>query len=281
MGKKIGIIIPSYNQGKYLEQTILSVLENKQHVDMQIAVIDGGSTDESIKIIQKYQEQFTFWCSEPDKGQADAINKGIRALPECDYYMWLNSDDVYEDEYAVKKIVDFAEKRSAEVCYGYSHFIDEKGKAIGEYPVEAYSKKNLGKRCYLSQPSVLFSRKAYQMVGELDTSLHMCLDYEYWMRLATKYFFVMIPEFIGCTRMYGETKTATMQQKHLQEGMKILLKYYGKVPMQWVVTKKVTDTSNPVILKLPKRLLMCLLYPVRKKIVEECLKGIENAQNYI
>ena len=87
----------------------------------------------------------------------------------------------------------------------------------------------------------------------------------------------MIPEFIGCTRMYGETKTATMQQKHLQEGMKILLKYYGKVPMQWVVTKKVTDASNSVILKLPKRLLMCLLYPVRKKIVEECLKGIENA----
>lgn len=66
-----------------------------------------------------------------------------------------------------------------------------------------------------------------------------------------------------------------------KEGMKILLKYYGKVPMQWVVTKKVTDTSNPVILKLPKRLLMCLLYPVRKKIVEECLKGIENAQNDI
>ena len=273
MGKKIGIIIPSYNQGKYLEQTILSVLENKQHVDMQIAVIDGGSTDESTKIIQKYQEQFTFWRSEPDKGQADAINKGVRALPECDYYMWLNSDDVYEDEYAVKKIVDFAEKRSAEVCYGYSHFIDEKGKIIGEYPVEAYSKKNLGKRCYLSQPSVLFSRKAYQMVGELDASLHMCLDYEYWMRLATKYSFVMIPEFIGCTRMYGETKTATMQQKHLQEGMKILLKYYGKVPMQWVVTAFLEDNKNRVVSYIPKRLLMVVLYCGKNRIIK---KYIEN-----
>lgn len=136
MNEKIGIIIPSYNQGKYLERTILSVLGNSQNANIQIALIDGGSTDNTWNIIQKYKNYITAWCSEPDNGQAAAINKGIRLLPECQYYMWLNSDDVFETDDSVKKILDFAVANKYEVCYGLSHFIDEDGNIIGDYPVD-------------------------------------------------------------------------------------------------------------------------------------------------
>lgn len=273
MGVKIGIIIPSYNQGKYIEAAICSVLENKKHADITIALMDGGSCDETKDIIQKYQDKLDVWCSKPDGGQADAINKGIAALPDCDYYMWLNSDDVFENEYSVYKIASYAEKNQLEVCYGLSHFIDEDGKIIGEYPVEEFSYDTLGKRCYLSQPSVMFSSKAYKAVGPINKELKMCLDYEYWIRLAQKYEFGFIKEYIGSTRMYGETKTATMQQQHLKEAINILMKYYRKVPMTWIVTQILADHPESIINHIPRGFLIPLLVPFRSRVIRNCLKG--------
>ena len=273
MGRKIGIIIPSYNQGKYIEAAICSVLANKKHADIAVGVMDGGSMDETRSVILRYERQIDIWCSEADNGQADAINKGIRALPDCKYYMWLNSDDVFEDEYAVSRIAEYAEQNQLEVCYGLSHFVDEQGRIIGEYPVEEFSRDKLGNRCFISQPSVLFSRKAYEATGPIDETLKMCLDYEYWIRLAQRYDFGFIKEYIGSTRMYGETKTSMMQQQHLKEAMNILMKYYGKVPMQWIVTKVLADYPGSVLRYIPKRILGVLLRPVRKKVIAGSLDG--------
>lgn len=274
---KIGIVIPSYNQGKYIEAALKSVIANKRNADIQIAVMDGGSKDETISIIRKYESELTFWCSEADAGQADAINKGIQVLSECHYYMWLNSDDIYENEYAVQLIADYAEKNHYEVCYGLSHFVNENGETIGEYPVETYSKEALGDRCYLSQPSVLFSKAAYLRVGPINADLKMCLDYEYWIRLSKEYTFGYIPEYIGCTRMYSETKTATMQQQHLKEAFQILMKYYGDVPMQWVVTKYLADHPGSIWRILPKRVLKRVLLPIKKSVVANSLREEKNA----
>lgn len=269
---KVGVIIPSFNQGQFIRHTIESVLKNAEHVDMAIAIVDGGSTDESKSVIMEYADRVTFWCSEPDGGQANAINKGIRALPDCKYYMWLNSDDVYEDECSVAGIVDYAEKNNLEVCYGLSHFIDEKGMIIGEYPVEEYSYDKLGKHCFLSQPSVLFSRAAYEAVGPINEELKMCLDYEYWIRLAQKYEFGFLKEYIGSTRMHVETKTSQMQQRHLTEAIRILMKYYGDVPMHWIVTRVLSDHPGSVWNKLPKRLLFVLFRPLKKECIRKCLE---------
>lgn len=277
MSVKIGVIIPSYNQGKYIEKTILSVIANKKNVNIDIAVIDGGSEDETCEIIKKYETHLRYWCSEKDKGQADAINKGIAVLSDCDYYMWLNSDDIFENEFAVNKIVNYAFGKQYEVCYGLSHFVDEKDEIIGEYPVEEFSYKKLGQRCFLSQPSVIFSRKAYELVGPLNENLKMCLDYEYWIRLAQKYEFGYIREFIGSTRMYGDTKTATMQKIHLEEAINILWKYYGDVPIHWLITKKLSEIPEGNVLnRIPKRVWMLLYYPQKKKMINECLKGIHH-----
>ena len=270
MDKCIGIVIPSFNQGKYIEAAIRSVIENRKYANISLAVVDGGSTDNTKNIILKYQSEINAWCSEKDNGQADAINKGIKMLPFCDYYMWLNSDDIYESEHAVAQIATFAEKNGIEVCYGKSHFIDETGNVIGKYPIEKFSYTKLGKKCYLSQPSVLFSREAYRVTGPLNEALKMCLDYEYWIRLAQHYQFGFLREYIGATRIYGETKTATMQQIHLQEAITILDYYYKKVPMHWIITKILADNPSSLLQVIPRTILMVLLYPQKKQVIEQC-----------
>lgn len=276
MNKKVGVIIPSYNQGKFIEETICSVISNRKHADVAVAVIDGGSQDDTKSVILKYEAELDVWCSEPDGGQADAINKGIHSLPDCKYYMWLNSDDVFEDDYAISKIMNFAEENHFEVCYGLSHLIDEDGRQIGEYPVEEFSFDKLGNRCFLSQPSVMFSREAYKTTGPINPELKMCLDYEYWIRLAQRYEFGFIKEYIGTTRIYGESKTATMQQQHLNEAVHILRKYYGRVPMHWIVTKVLADHPKSVLQYIPRRVLMILLYLFRKEIIRISLEGSQD-----
>lgn len=271
--KKVGIVIPSLNQGKYIEEALQSVIANKKHADIELAVMDGGSQDQTLSVIKKYESEITLWHSGKDNGQAAAVNRGIQELRTCRYLMWLNADDVYEDEYAVKKIVDYAFSSGCEVCYGLSHFIDENGQAAGEYPVEDFDRAALGDRCYLSQPGVLFSRRAYEQTGPLNEKLQMCLDYEYWIRLSEKYDFGFIKEYIGATRMHAQTKTATMQAVHAKEAIRILYRYYGKVPVHWVVTKVLADHPQGLVQAVPKRLLMLVLYPWKGKIIKGILMG--------
>lgn len=272
---KTGVIVPSYNQGKYLEKALVSIIENKKNADIDIAVMDGGSDDGSVEIIRKYEDYLTVWKSEKDGGQAAAINKGIELLKDCDYYMWLNSDDVYESDVAVRNITSFAYMSKYDVCYGMSHFIDQEGSIIGEYPTEPYNINNLGKRCYLSQPSVLFSRKAYEKVGPLNEKLKMCLDYEYWIRLAQDFSFGYYEEYIGSTRMYGETKTSTFKITHLNEGIMILNKYFGKVPMQWIVAKFLEENDNAINRMIPVRVMELFLLGQRKKIVNKAIEELD------
>lgn len=268
MDHKVGIVIPSLNQGNYIEEALRSVIANQKHTDIRLVVMDGGSKDQTLSMIKKYEAHISLWRSAPDGGQAAALNQGMRALGGCQYLMWLNADDVYEDEYAVKKMVDFAESSGCEVCYGLSHWIDEFGAIIGEYPVEPFERAALKDRCFISQPSVLFSRRAYERVGAFNEKLRMCLDYEYWIRLAEHYEFGMIREYIGATRMYAQTKTATMQRVHVKEAVGILRQYYGEVPMHWAVTKMLAEHPNRLLFKVPKRVLMVLLYPWKERILD-------------
>lgn len=233
-GKKAGIVIPSFNQGKYIEQTILSVLENKKYCDIDIVVMDGGSTDGTLSVLERYQDYFYYWTSEKDYGQADAINKGMKHLQHCDYVMWLNSDDVYQERDSVKKLLDYMCTHNVRAAYGKSYFIDEEGKITGEYPTEEFSVENLGKRCYISQPSVMVEEALWEECGGLNPHLQMCLDYELWIRIAKICNFGSCEEYIGNTRIYEDTKTATMQIQHLREAVAILYYHYGVVPVHWI-----------------------------------------------
>lgn len=231
---KLGIVIPSFNQDKYLEKAIQSAVESKKHVDADIVVMDGGSTDESVEIIKKYQNELLYWQSEPDHGQGDAINRGMQHLLHCDYLIWLNSDDEYNSPGALKKMIIYASEQELDLCYGKSYFIDEEGKRIGEYPTKPYSYQDLGFNCYFSQPSVMFSSKLWKACGGINTNLHMCLDYELWIRMAQMGKVGYFEDYVGNTRMYDDTKTATDVKRHLEEAICILYHYYGKVPNHWI-----------------------------------------------
>lgn len=123
---KVSIVIPSYNQGKYLEDTILSVI-NQTYKNIEIIIIDGGSTDNSVDIIKKYKDKIHFWVSEKDKGQANAINKGFKKA-SGEIFAWLNSDDLYTEN-AVEQIVnEFNKDPSVSIVYGDYYLLYPNGK---------------------------------------------------------------------------------------------------------------------------------------------------------
>lgn len=232
--KKLGIVIPSFNQVRYLEKAITSAIACKKYIDADIVVMDGGSTDGSIDIIKKYESDLLLWRSEKDAGQGDAINKGMSHLLHCKYLIWLNSDDEYQSAKVLADMVEYAVKNQYDLCYGKSYFIDENSKIIGEYPTKLYSYEQLGFNCYFSQPSVMFSSEIWEKVGGINTNLHMCLDYELWIRMAKNSTVGYFEDYVGNTRMYGDTKTATNVKVHLEEAICILMHYYGKVPNHWI-----------------------------------------------
>lgn len=280
MCRPIGIVVPSYNQGKYLECTIKSILENRKHIDIKLVVIDGGSKDESVDIIKKYENEIDYWVSETDKGQADAINKGLKQMPDCEYYMWLNSDDVYDNETAVCRIVEYARKNKLQVCYGKSHYIDDSGKVIGDYPMKDYDFRELRKGCYLSQPSVLFSREAYLKVGELNVSLHMCMDYEYWIRLGRIYSFGYLQEYIGNTRIYGDTKTSTMRLRSIEEGILLVYHYYGTVTKEWTVARLRETEKEKNLSLLFKHIIVRLPGKIKNFLIRDMIKQFDFTIDY-
>ena len=116
MKLRVSIITPSYNQGEYLEETIQSVL-NQTYSSIEYIVIDGGSTDNSVDIIRKYEERITFWCSEKDNGQADAINKGLK-LATGDLVCWINSDDILYPNFTENFVNHFVAHPNVDFLYG-------------------------------------------------------------------------------------------------------------------------------------------------------------------
>ena len=264
---KVGVIVPSYNQGEYLEKALKSIVENMKHISIALIIMDGGSDDGSIEIIKRYEKYIMHWESQADGGQAAAVNKGVKYLDNCQYVMWLNSDDEYDNEWSVYRIVEWADKTNAGVCYGKSYFIDKNGKRLGEYRTRKFHKKRLNVECYLSQPSVLIRKDIWEKEGVLDERLIMCLDYELWIRLAKKYKFAYCDDFIGNTRMYEDTKTAKMKGQHLSEAICILQKQFGYVPMRWVSAWWLWSRGMDIQCKALLYVLRLFLMPMRKKII--------------
>lgn len=182
---KISIVTPSYNQGQYLEQTILSVL-NQNYPNLEYIIIDGGSTDNSIEIIKKYESRLKYWVSEKDKGQAHAINK---ALPYCsgEIFNWINSDD-YLAKGALAKIAAAFEKNNPDIVAGGVNNFDEAGvvKKVSntKLSIEEYLEKEV--QLVYHQPGVWLKASKMKQVGNFNESLHYTFDQEYMMRYLLK-----------------------------------------------------------------------------------------------
>ncbi len=221
----VSIITPSFNQGRFLESTIRSVLD-LDYPRVEYLVIDGGSSDETTAIIQKYAAHLSYWVSEPDRGQAHAINKGLRRA-RGDILGWLNSDDLLLPD-AVSRAADvFQREPQIDVVYSRLERINQAGERIPTptLPKDTleFSLKELLGECIVNQPGAFWRRSIMSRAGLLDESLQYAMDYEYWARLALEGAqFRRLPQVSARFRLSPTSKTVAHASEHAQEQLAVL-----------------------------------------------------------
>ncbi|MBI5945059.1 MAG: glycosyltransferase [Chloroflexi bacterium] len=178
----VSIITPSFNQAAYLEQTILSVL-NQDYPHIEYIVIDGGSTDGSVDIIKKYESKLAYWVSEKDNGQADAINKGF-ARATGDIVAWLNSDDYYQGGAVSTAVKIFDANPEVVLVYGNMLAVDEHGKTFNTLNYRQLTLEDLLCFQIIGQPAVFMRCSALEKTFGLDPALHFLLDHYLWIQIA-------------------------------------------------------------------------------------------------
>jgi len=216
----VSIVTPSYNQAKYLDETIKSVL-SQSYSNLEYIVIDGGSQDGSVEIIKKYQDQISWWSSEPDQGQTDAINKGF-AHANGEIFAWLNSDDTYEPS-AVSSCVDFLLTHpNIGMVYGDANFIDSEGKVIGKFNAKQTTYQRLRRgSVYVPQQASFWRANLWHQVGPLDPSLYFAMDYDLWLKLARITEIRYMPQLWANFRLHDETKTISEDDRCWPEMLQI------------------------------------------------------------
>jgi len=229
----VSIITPSLNQGDYIEKTIKSVI-NQDYPNVEYFVIDGGSTDDTLNILKKYDSKI-MWLSESDRGQAEAINKGIR-LTKGEIVVWLNSDDTFLPG-AIKKVVNcFLNHSKVKMVYGKSYFIDITDKIVGQYPTEPFDYQRLAAFNFICQPSAFFKRDAFFDIGELNPDLQYSLDYDLWIRIAKNFPIMYINQYLSNYRLHKASKTVSYVHalRSHKEGMDTALKHFNWAPINRV-----------------------------------------------
>ncbi len=219
---KISVITPSYNQGQFLEECMKSVLD-QNYPNLEYIVIDGGSNDQSVEIIKKYESKLAYWISETDGGQSHAINKGF-SHATGDLIAWLNSDDLYYEK-SLWKIADIYKR--------YEDIMDETAFIMGngyryQWPEQtmarfcpknvAFSRKTLAEGLdYILQPSVFVVRKAAQQTGYLKEDLKYCMDWDWWYRLSANDRVIVTDQMLSLSREYAQTKTSMGRMRRWTE----------------------------------------------------------------
>jgi len=233
----VSIITPSYNQGKFIRQTIESVFM-QDYENVEYIVVDGGSKDDTLSILKEYEGKLTY-ISERDNGQSDAINKGFR-MAKGEIVAWLNSDDTYEPGCISRAVEEFARNDKIGLVYGDGYITDAEDRKIKvfEYTQEFDLWKLVNYWDYIMQPATFFRASYLKEVGYLDVELQYCMDWDLWIKLASVSEVKYINEILACSREYGDTKTSTGGEERLKEIIRLLQKYSRKVEPLGVTSYK-------------------------------------------
>ncbi len=223
---KVSIIMPSFNQGHFLATAIESVLA-QTYANIEFILVDGGSKDESLEIIKKYQQHFAWWASEKDKGHADALNKGF-SHATGEILAWLNSDDVYFP-HAVEDAVGLLRQHPAVgMVYGDADLIDNSGAKIGQFAARQTDyRRMLRGSVHIPQATTFFRRDVWQQVGPLDLSLFFSFDYDLWVKIARVSQVLYVPERWAQFRIHGDGKTIVNDDRCYPDMLRVLQREGG------------------------------------------------------
>ena len=216
----VSIVTPSYNQARFLEATLRSVL-GQDYPNMEYLVVDGASTDGSVEIIRRYADRLTWWVSEKDSGQSEAINKGLhRARGE--FVGWLNSDDIYLPGAVSAAIKIFQSHPQAGLVYGDALAIDTDGKPFNLMHARQYTLADLMAFHIICQPAAFMRRSVLEEAGTLNPAYQLLMDNLLWMCMAQKAPIVYAPQTWAAARYHDQAKNRTRGAAYGQEARRLI-----------------------------------------------------------
>jgi glycosyltransferase involved in cell wall biosynthesis len=248
----ITVAVPSFNQGRFLEKALDSLFS--QSVPIEVYVADGGSTDGTLEVIHRWEDKLSGWRSYYDDGQAAAVNEAV-ARGVAPYVYWLNSDDWVLPGGLKILLSALRAHTNTPAVYGRVLNYHDKTGGMSSVWVQPFSEYGLALRCLISQPGCLIRRDAWEVVGGLDESLSMAMDYDLWWRLYGKFGSLKyIDQYVAVNREHSETKTSRFRHKHYEEAIKTVKKHFGKVPLKWWLSQPYAIWFRSFISKVLSRL---------------------------
>ncbi len=223
---KISIITVCFNSRKFIRQTIESVL-SQDFSELEYVLVDGGSTDGTVELISQYAEKDSriVWCSEPDRGISDAMNKGV-AMASGDVIAHLNSDDYYVDSRVVSKVVECFKSKpvTSWVTAGFD-FVTENDNFLKKIRVRRYSFRRLLRGNIILHPSTFIKREAFLSVGGMDESLNYCMDYDLSLRLGSCAPPLLLDEQLTRFRIHDDSRSVSHHEQAYAEEFRVRMDY--------------------------------------------------------
>jgi glycosyltransferase involved in cell wall biosynthesis len=229
----VSIITPSFNQARFLEATLHSVLE-QDYPNIEYLVVDGASTDGSVEIIRQHSNRLTWWVSEKDSGQSEAINKGFRRA-RGEFIGWLNSDDIYLPGAVSAAVATFQSKPAAAVVYGDALAIDAEGRSLNLMRARQFSLLDLLSFNIICQPAAFMRRSVVEQVNYLNPGYHLLMDHLLWIKLSRIAPLVYVPQSWAAARYHDQAKNRTAgaaygrEAKMLVEDLKTRPEFSGVI----------------------------------------------------
>jgi glycosyltransferase involved in cell wall biosynthesis len=253
----ISIVTPSYQQGRFLDRTIHSVV-NQRYPALEYVVQDGGSSDQTLDVLRSFDRLLTRWVSESDNGQADAINRGFRGTTG-EIMAWLNSDDLLLPGSLAYVSRYFSEHPEADVVYGDRLLIDEEDGQIGAWILPRHDDLALTLADFIPQETLFWRRSVWKAVGErVDPSFGYAVDWDLLLRFRdVGARMVRLPRYLGAFRVHDEQKTTASHLLGMDECTRLRKRVHGR------------DVSiDEVYERLKPYLLRHLLFHARRQLVD-------------
>jgi glycosyltransferase involved in cell wall biosynthesis len=228
---KVSVVMPSFNQAQFIEETIRSVLL-QNYPNLQFIIIDGGSTDGSVEVIRQYAPWISYWKSERDRGQSHAINKGIKRCTGQVVH-WINSDDLLLPSALSTVAESFVNVPERRLVTGQARLIDGQSRAIGHLNSSFSSWSDfVTRRCNIAQVATFFDRGLFDELGVIDERIEYCMDSDILLRFTREYAPLILPSYLAAFRSYGRNKFGHNRVAGFREADRVYLKHLSETRLE-------------------------------------------------